>query len=48
MFGLTREETPRSRSLEKKYDAKLRVVFDAIRELMIPPVPPTNPIGFAR
>ena len=25
-------------ALEKKYDAKFRVVFDAIRELMTPPV----------
>jgi hypothetical protein len=35
-------------ALEKKYAAEFRVVFDAIRELMTPPVTPTNPIGFAR
>jgi hypothetical protein len=32
--------------LEKKYDAKFRVVFDAIRELMTPPRKPRRPIGF--
>ena len=34
--------------LEKKYDAQFRVVFDAIRELMVPPQPKKKrPIGFA-
>jgi hypothetical protein len=32
--------------LELKYDSQFRVVFDAIRQLMIPPAPPRNPIGF--
>jgi phage regulator Rha-like protein len=32
--------------LEKKYDAKFKVVFDAIRELMIPPKKKRRPIGF--
>ena len=32
--------------LEKKYDAQFRTVFDAIRELMRPPVPPRKRIGF--
>ncbi len=33
--------------LEKKYDKQFRVVFDAIRELMIPPDhPPKPPIGY--
>lgn len=35
-------------ALERKYDAQFKVVFDAIRELMVPP--PTKkrpPIGFA-
>jgi ORF6N domain len=32
--------------LEKKYDAQFRVVFEAIRELMIPPEPKKRPIGF--
>lgn len=33
-------------SLEKKYDAQFRVVFDAIRDLMTPPTPPKRRIGF--
>ena len=33
-------------ALEKRYDAQFRVVFDAIRELMTPPVPTTKRIGF--
>jgi hypothetical protein len=32
--------------LEKKYDSQFRVVFDAIRELMEPPMNPTKRIGF--
>ncbi len=32
--------------LEKKYDAQFKVVFDALRALMEPPVPKKNPIGF--
>jgi hypothetical protein len=33
-------------ALEKKYDAQFNVVFDAIRELMIPPEKPKRRIGF--
>ena len=33
-------------ALEKKYDAQFRVVFDAIRELMAPPVNQRARIGF--
>ena len=33
-------------ALEKKYDAQFKVVFDAIRELMAPTVPPKRRIGF--
>lgn len=32
--------------LEKKYDSQFKVVFDAIRELMAPPVLPKPRIGF--
>ena len=35
-------------SLEKKYDAQFKVVFDAIRELMKPPEPKRSRIGFRR
>lgn len=33
-------------ALEKMYDAQFRVVFDAIRALMEPPIPPGRRIGF--
>jgi len=33
-------------SLEKKYDAQFKVVFDAIRQLMTPPEPKKRRIGF--
>lgn len=32
--------------LERKYDGQFRVVFDALRELMTPPVKPKRRIGF--
>jgi hypothetical protein len=35
-------------TLEKRYNAKFRVVFDAIRELMTPQVAPSKRIGFRR
>jgi hypothetical protein len=35
-------------AIEKRYDARFRVVFDAIRELMAPPTQPTRRIGFRR
>jgi hypothetical protein len=35
-------------ALEKKYDAQFKVVFDAIRQLMIPPEKPKRRIGFYR
>lgn len=35
--------------LEKKYDGQLRVVFEALEQLMAPPKsPPRKPIGFTR
>ena len=33
-------------TLEKKYDAQFKVVFDAIRQLMTPAAPKRRPIGF--
>jgi hypothetical protein len=33
-------------ALENKYDVQFKVVFDAIRELMLPPDPPPRKIGF--
>lgn len=36
-------------TLERKYDAQFKIVFDAIRELMTPPEPKKKrPIGFGR
>lgn len=32
--------------LEKKYDAQFKVVFDAIRQMMTPPVKEKKQIGF--
>ena len=33
-------------TLEKKYDAQFKIVFDAIRQLMSPPAKPKREIGF--
>jgi hypothetical protein len=33
-------------ALERKYDTQFKVVFDAIRELMMPPEKPKRQIGF--
>lgn len=35
-------------ALENKYDAQFKVVFDAIRQLMTPPVTPKRKVGFLR
>ena len=35
-------------ALEKKYDAQFKVVFDAIRQLMNPPVSPRRYIGYVK
>lgn len=32
--------------LERKYDAQFKVVFDVIRQLMVPPEPNKRKIGF--
>ena len=32
-------------ALEKKYDVQFKIVFDAVRELMIPPEPARRRIG---
>jgi len=47
MIGHNRELARRLDALESKYDRQFKVVFDAIRELMAPPVPtPKRRIGF--
>ena len=35
-------------ALERKYDAQFKVVFDAIRKMVAPPVPKKKPIGFRK
>jgi hypothetical protein len=47
--GQRRRTSPpaaRLNALEQKYDAQFKVVFDAIRELMTPPVTTKRRIGF--
>jgi hypothetical protein len=47
MLSSHKELARRLDELEKRYDAKFRVVFDAIRQLMAPPPPrPRRRIGF--
>jgi hypothetical protein len=46
MLGANAELADKLAALEKKYDAQFRAVFDAIRELMRPPVEPARRIGF--
>ena len=47
LVGHNREMTRRLNDLESKYDRQFKVVFDAIRELMMPPQPaPKRRIGF--
>ena len=40
MFQLTKEE------MERKYDYQFKIVFDAIKQLLEPPVKPKEKIGF--
>ena len=48
MLGSNAELARKLAALEKKYDARFRVVFDAIRELMTPTEPKKKrSIGFA-
>ena len=46
MLESNTELSKRLDDLESKYDEQFRMVFEAIRELMIPPEPKKNPIGF--
>lgn len=46
MLASNAELARKLEQLEKKYDRQFRVVFDAIRQLMIPPEPPRKQIGF--
>lgn len=46
MIASHKELAKKLEELEKKYDAQFRVVFDAIRQLMIPPEQDKRKIGF--
>ena len=48
MLTSHKELARRLDELERKYDAQFRAVFDAIRQLMVPPKPEKQPIGFRR
>ena len=46
MLSQNVELARRLERLERKYDARFKIVFDAIRQLMKPPAHPTQRIGF--
>ena len=46
VLASNKELARRLDQLEAKTDAKFKVVFEAIRELMTPPEPKKRPIGF--
>jgi hypothetical protein len=46
MLASNAELASKLAELEKKYDRQFKVVFDAIRQLMAPPVSPRKEIGF--
>jgi hypothetical protein len=46
MIASNKDLARRLDELEKKYDKQFKIVFEAIRQLMIPPVTPKRKIGF--
>ena len=46
MLASNAELARKLNEMEKKYDAQFKIVFDAIRQLMIPPEPKKRKIGF--
>jgi hypothetical protein len=46
MIASNRDLARRLDALESKYDRQFKAVFEAIRELMVPPVPAKRRIGF--
>lgn len=46
MLASNAELAKKVESLERKYDAQFKGVFDAIRKLMMPPDKPKGGIGF--
>jgi len=49
LLSTNKELARKLETLEKKYDTQFKIVFDAIRQLMMPPEPKKKaPIGFRR
>lgn len=48
LLATHRELALKLEELEKKYDAQFKIVFDAIRQLVVAPEPPRRRIGFYR
>ena len=48
MLGSNEQLAKKLEALEKKYDHQFKAVFDAIRQLMIPPDPKRKAIGFRK
>ena len=46
ILALHRDLARRLKKMEKEYDARFKVIFDALRQLMRPPQKPRNGIGF--
>ena len=46
IFATHKDLARKLEDLEKKYDSQFKVVFDAIRQLMLPPEKPKRRIGF--
>lgn len=46
MLASSAELSRKLEALEKKYDSQFKIVFDAIRKLMLPPSRPKGKIGF--
>jgi hypothetical protein len=46
MISTNKDLTRRLDELEKKYDGQFKIVFDALRSLMAPPMKPKRKIGF--
>ncbi|MBX3178593.1 MAG: ORF6N domain-containing protein [Candidatus Hydrogenedentes bacterium] len=46
MLASHKDLSRRLDTLERKYDAQFKAVFDAVRELMTPPVTERRPLGF--
>lgn len=46
MLATHKELAAKLEEMEKKYDGQFRLVFDAIRQLMVPPANPKREMGF--